>query len=50
MLSVSSASQIEPLINIGTDFKIEQSIDGAFTLSFTSFRGQNNPRLRTIKI
>lgn len=49
MLSVSSASQLEPLINIGTDFKIEQSIDGAFTVSFTSFRGQNNPGYELLK-
>ncbi len=49
MLSVSSDSQMEPLINIGTDFKMEQSTDGSFTLSFTSFPNANNPGYELLK-
>lgn len=36
-------SQVEPLINIGTDFKMEQSVDGTFTVSFSCFPSDNNP-------
>ncbi|WP_107842039.1 phage tail protein [Metasolibacillus meyeri] len=35
-------SQVEPLINIGTDFKMEQDVEGTFTVSFTTFP-HNNP-------
>lgn len=49
MLSVSSASQIEPLINIGTDFKMEQSTDGTFTVSFSCFPSINNPGYDLLK-
>lgn len=36
-------SQVEPLINIGTDFKLEQSVDGTFQVSFSCFPSDNNP-------
>ncbi len=38
--------QVEPLINIGTDFRMEQSVDGAFQVSFTclpSYPYPDNP-------
>jgi len=35
-------SQVEPLIIIGTAFKMEQSTDGTFTVSFSCFSGTNN--------
>ena len=35
-------SQVEPLINIGTDFNMEQSVDGTFTVSFSCFPSINN--------
>jgi hypothetical protein len=36
-------SQVEPLHHIGTDFNMEQSVDGTFTVSFSCFKGPNNP-------
>ncbi|WPK12595.1 phage tail protein [Lysinibacillus louembei] len=35
-------SQVEPLINIGSDFKMEQAIDGTLTVSFSCFPSNNN--------
>ena len=45
MIYVTSlnGSMVEPLINIGTDFKLEQSTDGTFQVSFSCFPGENNP-------
>lgn len=34
-------SQVEPLINIGTDFKMERDVEGTFTVSFTTFPHDN---------
>ncbi|MCT6925409.1 phage tail protein [Metasolibacillus sp.] len=34
-------SQVEPLINIGTDFKMEQDVEGTYTVSFTTFPHDN---------
>ncbi|WP_342575518.1 prophage endopeptidase tail family protein [Solibacillus sp. FSL K6-1781] len=42
-------SQVEPLINIGTDFKLEQSVDGTFTVSSSCFPGENNPGYDLLK-
>ncbi|MEK5081140.1 prophage endopeptidase tail family protein [Solibacillus sp. FSL W7-1436] len=36
-------SQVEPLTNIGSDFKMEQSVDGTFIVSFSCFPSTNNP-------
>lgn len=33
--------QVEPLINIGTDFKMEQDVEGTYTVSFTTFPHDN---------
>lgn len=51
MIYVTSlnGSQIEPLINIGLDFKMLQSTDGTFTVSFSCFPGQNNPGYELLK-
>lgn len=35
-------SQFEPLINIGTDFKMEQSVNGTFIVSFSVFPSPQN--------
>ncbi|MEK4702000.1 phage tail spike protein [Solibacillus sp. FSL R7-0668] len=35
-------SQVEPLINIAPDFKMEQSVDGTFLVSFSCFPSENN--------
>lgn len=35
-------SQVEPIINIGTDFKMEQTVDGTFTVSFSCFPSEKN--------
>lgn len=45
MLYVTSldGSQVEPLINISSDFKLEQSTDGTFQVSFSCFYSENNP-------
>ncbi|WP_409370300.1 phage tail protein [Lysinibacillus sp. 38-6] len=45
MIYVTSldGSQIEPLHDIVTDFNMEQSVDGTFTVSFSCFKGPNNP-------
>ncbi len=44
MIYVNSlnGNQVEPLINISDDFKMEQSVDGTFTVSFTCFSSPNN--------
>ena len=34
-------TQEEPLTKIGKDFKMEQSVDGTFTVSFSTFAGYN---------
>ncbi|KOP78669.1 hypothetical protein AMS59_12705 [Lysinibacillus sp. FJAT-14745] len=51
MIYVTSidGTKVEPLINIGTDFKMEQSVDGTFTVSFTCFQEQNNPGYELLK-
>lgn len=42
-------SQVEPLINIGTDFKMEQSVDGTFNVSFSCFDSDNNPGYKILR-
>ena len=49
MLTVTDGSQVEPLIKIGTDFKMEQIVDGTFTVSFSCFPSENNPGYELLK-
>lgn len=42
-------TQVEPLINIGDDFKMDQTVDGVLTVSFTSFPSPNNPGYDILK-
>ncbi|WP_286923015.1 MULTISPECIES: phage tail protein [Lysinibacillus] len=49
MLTITDGSQVEPLIKIGTDFKIEQIVDGTFTVSFSCFPSENNPGYELLK-
>lgn len=49
MLTVTVISQVEPLIKIGTDFKMEQIVDGTFTVSFSCFPSENNPGYELLK-
>ncbi|MGA4518392.1 hypothetical protein ACPA0F_14050 [Solibacillus silvestris] len=37
-----NGSQVDPIINIGTDFKMEQLVDGTFQVSFSVFPSENN--------
>ncbi|MCT6924835.1 phage tail protein [Metasolibacillus sp.] len=43
-------SQTEPLVNIGNDFKMEQSVDGTFTVSFTCYPSTNNAGYDLLKV
>lgn len=45
MIYVTSldGSQVEPLIDIGADFSMDQDVNGAFSVSFTSTPSKNNP-------
>jgi len=49
LLTVTDGSQVEPLIKIGTDFKMEQIVDGTFTVSFSCFPSENNPGYELLK-
>ncbi|MGE7114556.1 hypothetical protein [Lysinibacillus sp. NPDC047702] len=49
MLTVTDGSQVEPLIKIGTDFKMEQIVDGTFTVLFSCFPSKNNPGYELLK-
>ena len=49
MLTVTDGSQVERLIKIGTDFKMEQLVDGTFTVSFSCFPSENNPDYELLK-
>lgn len=49
MITVTDGSQVEPLIKIGTDFNMEQIVDGTFTVSFSCFPGENNPGYELLK-
>ncbi|MEY9976597.1 hypothetical protein ABH968_001542 [Lysinibacillus sp. RC79] len=41
MIYVTNGNQVEPLIQI-SNFQMEQSVDGTFTVSSTCFQGHNN--------
>lgn len=43
-------SQVEPLVNISNDFKMEQSVDGTFTVSFTCYPSTNNAGYDLLKV